>query len=666
MMLFLNSNFHFGVVDLRKCSGVIRHFDFYVGDVGCQDLWKLWEIDLKLLAFKIENFRSIVDSGWVPFSPDGVTVLVGQNESGKTSVLEALYCGFSNIPPTEDDFRVAASSPSVHFRVKISVEELIKEIGADGTLIRDIAALEQYFEERKGSIEIKVSWIQSISNGRKEKRAIATCLDSRLEELLSGLESIKNLTLNDSSLINGVVLPDVKAAQLAESSRPIAEDVALDEPPEPLTVNDIALGVWNAIPMAVLFHENAGRLPNSVDIDEDGVPIGDGARAAQNYLLAADISLVEVMQAGERARKNILNKANARVSRNFNEFWSQIIGRDGVLELKCDLEYYPLSAGEKSGKPHLVFWICDGDTQLYPRQRSQGVRWFISFYLQLKAAEAAGEGKVFLLDEPGANLHSKAQGDVLSLINKMVKETSAVVYTTHSPQMIEYQRLYRIHAVQRANDLDDSPTQIIDAHRLGAASSDTLSPVLSAMGADLSQHAVIQKKNNVLLEEMSGYYYLKAFWRLCGSMKVAHFIAATGVNKIEALANMFTGWGLEFVIALDDDGQGREVFKKLKREYYGDNDELAKKYIIKLPCGTGIEDVFSAKDFAKYVLNDESHEILSSNTEFLKKAGRSKPVLAFNFLLSVERGDVGMEDFLELTRENIRKTVAGVEALLSS
>ncbi|MBK8882830.1 MAG: AAA family ATPase [Bacteroidales bacterium] len=45
---------------------------------------------MKLTAFRIKNFRSIVDTGWQNLSPDNITCLIGQNESGKTSVLEAL------------------------------------------------------------------------------------------------------------------------------------------------------------------------------------------------------------------------------------------------------------------------------------------------------------------------------------------------------------------------------------------------------------------------------------------------------------------------------------------------------------------------------------------------------------------------------------------------
>src|SRR4030042_4061933 len=45
---------------------------------------------MRFKGFKIKNYRSIVDSGWNLLAYDNITALIGQNESGKTSVLEAL------------------------------------------------------------------------------------------------------------------------------------------------------------------------------------------------------------------------------------------------------------------------------------------------------------------------------------------------------------------------------------------------------------------------------------------------------------------------------------------------------------------------------------------------------------------------------------------------
>jgi energy-coupling factor transporter ATP-binding protein EcfA2 len=270
-----------------------------------------------------------------------------------------------------------------------------------------------------------------------------------------------------------------------------------------------------------------------------------------------------------------------------------------------------------------------------------------------------------LLDEPGANLHAKAQADVLKLINRLGKDTSTVIYSTHSPQMLEYSKLFRVHAVQRSDELDDSPTVVIDAHRLGTASSDTLSPVLTAMGVDLSHQQVIRRDHNVLLEEMSGYYYLTSFWKLTKTKQEVHFIAATGVNKIEALANMFRGWGLDFIVAVDDDKQGREAYKSIKREMFGDDENLSSKKLLKLPDCPGIEDAFSKDDFKKYVLNEPDAKFTETNSEFLKSAGRSKPVLAFQFALAVDEGRVKWADFDKSTQGKMTSIVDALTSRLA-
>ena len=44
---------------------------------------------LRATRFRIQNFRNVDDSGWIKL--DTVTALVGRNESGKTSLLEALH-----------------------------------------------------------------------------------------------------------------------------------------------------------------------------------------------------------------------------------------------------------------------------------------------------------------------------------------------------------------------------------------------------------------------------------------------------------------------------------------------------------------------------------------------------------------------------------------------
>jgi recombinational DNA repair ATPase RecF len=58
------------------------------------------------LAFRIWDFKSITDSGECQFSADNITVLAGQNESGKTAILQALRDFDLNegLPPRTPDY----------------------------------------------------------------------------------------------------------------------------------------------------------------------------------------------------------------------------------------------------------------------------------------------------------------------------------------------------------------------------------------------------------------------------------------------------------------------------------------------------------------------------------------------------------------------------------
>jgi len=84
-----------------------------------------FHVIMKLTAFRIRNFRSIVDSGWQNISPDNITCLIGQNESGKTSVLEGLRDFHTGII-SEDVLRSDLSLPEVSCRFSVPEGWLLK------------------------------------------------------------------------------------------------------------------------------------------------------------------------------------------------------------------------------------------------------------------------------------------------------------------------------------------------------------------------------------------------------------------------------------------------------------------------------------------------------------------------------------------------------------
>ena len=73
--------------------------------------------------FRIKYFRSILDTQWCLLSPDGVTVLVGQNESGKSSILEALAKTLSADLITAEDTRFDCPLPEMSLQLKLTSDE---------------------------------------------------------------------------------------------------------------------------------------------------------------------------------------------------------------------------------------------------------------------------------------------------------------------------------------------------------------------------------------------------------------------------------------------------------------------------------------------------------------------------------------------------------------
>jgi hypothetical protein len=208
-----------------------------------------------------------------------------------------------------------------------------------------------------------------------------------------------------------------------------------------------------------------------------------------------------------------------------------------------------------------------------------------------------------------------------------------------------------------------SGTIIFDAQSLNKASTDTLSPIYTLMGTKLSDHQFIQKKNNLIVEDITTFHYLKTIFSLIEFHKDIFFLPATDVLNVPALVNLLTGWKLDFIILLDDDDNGNIVYNDLKSNLYQNSNKLAVRKIIKFDNKSGIEDLFSKNDFKNFILHQKAN-ITGSNLEYIVNNNLSRNLLASNFVLHVQGTKVKFEDFNEETRENISILVHNLDNLL--
>jgi energy-coupling factor transporter ATP-binding protein EcfA2 len=152
-------------------------------------------------------------------------------------------------------------------------------------------------------------------------------------------------------------------------------------------------------------------------------------------------------QGNDGHANGIVEKINQALATrlNFPRFWVQ--DRDFSLIV--------------SPRDHdLVFTIKDRTGTEYAfQERSSGLKYFLSYYIQYLAHEAVlPETEILLMDEPDAYLSSQAQQDLLKIFAAYARPESGqnpvqVIYVTHSPFLIDKNRADRIRVLEKAREM---------------------------------------------------------------------------------------------------------------------------------------------------------------------------------------------------------------------
>ena len=581
-------------------------------------------------AFRIRNFKCIQDSGVCPFSSDGITVLAGQNESGKSAVLSALRdfdLAAGDDPDTADylpdDDKEADSSVAILFA--INEAELDAQLTDDDPLVPP-----QVVAQLKYDKEVWVT--RHLTSGRFE-------LEKKVADLFSADENLQSLS-------------EVKNS-LTELAKKLAK---------PKTISDFCEWLRKRWPLFIYFDSFEGILPRTVDVDTLVTEelAKKAPQAVQDFITLSGISIAKVKELEKKDKDlgNYLRSCTAQITGDFLSFWKQRFKEQETVTLQVEHQR------DSTGKLQLHFYVHDRYDQ-YPEQRSKGFLWFLSFYLHLAATnlrdiEEERINRALLIDEPGTFLHARAQKDVLDLFERRLTNRDLIVYSTHSPFLIPADRLHRLRVVVKTRK---DGTLVIDrlTHPAlrGKEFADTLSPILMAIGIDLTQSLVIAKKKNLIVEGISDHFYLHALGAQ-SALEDIHVFPAFGAMSTTTLASLFIGWGLEFAVLLDRDDAGTAARDKLVKEL-----SVPESRIILPDQAAGIEDLLSPDDFKAglkaYDPNLKQNDG-ESNSKTIRRLGVDKVLLArlYSELVSAEKVKPTHK-----TQENFKRLFNSVKESLS-
>lgn len=606
---------------------------------------------MEVKSFRIKNYRSIKDSGVCYLSGDNITILAGKNESGKTAILEALE-DFNKDKVIRDEAvpiqnQEAKPEIAVTFEINKKTLTVISDrinFKIETTKSHNVEIIKKYpnefFLSNESLKSLGIKDEQLKINDQNEIRGYHRRISGILTQFpgveLPGIGGVlPELDLDDISKFLDQ-LQDFRNKTRPNLSR-ITDDKIRNEFTKALDsiiskISDIVNKLRSSertfidqikqwIPNFILFSSFEDIFPSEVSFAE-----------APNNELIKDLSIIsdlnlDLIRSGTITQKaSHKDQLNVRLQEDYEKFWTQ--------------DYTNIIVDWESDK--LIFLVKEGTNFFPPNMRSKGWQWHLAFYVRVSARAKEDISNIILIDEPGLYLHAKAQEDVLEKFEDSAKD-APIIFSTHSPYLIKIDKLNRIRLLSRT---DEEGTRISNKIHAGA-DKETLTPIITAIGLDLSVGLDIAKNNNVIVEGISDYYYLSAFKELLNFTfkKEIHFIPSVGADKFDLLVPLMIGWGLNYCTVLDNDRKGKQIERRLLRDF-GHNG--IKIMFVSENNDEEMEDLFESVDFLKYILKEDSKEVSAEkrNAQILKQKDKNfdKVLLAKSFFETMKAEDVSLSE----------------------
>lgn len=506
---------------------------------------------MKLTKVHITNFQSIQDS--TEFEIGDVTCLVGKNESGKTALLKALY-RLNPINEADGNFDLTYDYPRqtlIDYEEEIDSEQREPAQVVQATYVLDpddTAAVEELFGS--GCLindEPTLVLTKGYSNSLTLNH-LNVDTDAAIKHLTNNSDSTP-LSV-DPTGVDQVVAEETETSEkraailrsLSDSnvSQVVFEQILQDRVPKFLYFDEY----YQMKGQANLNALNQ-RVSNSTLEDSDYPLLGLIGLARLNLNQILNPRRTETLIAR-------LEIAGNSLTQSLLPYWSQ------NQHLRMEFDIHQAQTEDPPGMTSGTnIWARVKDTKHTVTTtlgaRSRGFVWFFSFLAWYQKLRKENDNLILLLDEPGLSLHAKAQGDLLHYFEKELKPHHQLVYTTHSPFMVDPAHFDCVRIVQ---DLGIEPdSENLPQEQLGTkvlsdvleATPDSLFPLQGALGYEIHQTLFIGP-NNLIVEGVSDLLYIQTIsallqakgepglssdWTITpvgGSDKVPTFVALIGAQ----------------------------------------------------------------------------------------------------------------------------------------
>jgi len=516
-------------------------------------------VRMRLTRVHVKSFQSVRDS--LPFDVQDVTCLVGKNEAGKTALLQALY-KLNPIDANEGKFDVTDDYPRTDvsgyeqavksgkqqpavvieaaFHLEPAESQPLEADLGEGVLANRAVTLTKGYDNQLRYTQVtneviagkamlrKANLSDDVEKSGQPWKTLAD-LDKVLDQLA---QSIQQRYQEATALANAKAnaAEQVAALQGAQRLQETTATKAIREQVKAIATQGLNAHVYIKyvqphIPKFLYFDEYY-QMRGCENIEKLQQRTSSGNLERSDHPLLglielAGLNLTELLNPSRtRELVNRLEGAGNHLSKQILKYWSQ----NKHLQLKFDVR--PARPGDPPDmRAGNNIWSSVYDSKHMVTTdlgvRSRGFVWFFSFLAWYSRLRSSNQKLIFLLDEPGLFLHAKAQEDLLRYFEAELKPSHQVIYTTHSPFMVDANHFERVRIVQdKSIDTDKELPPEQEGTKVLTdvleATEDSLFSLQGALGYEIYQTLFIGP-NSLVVEGVSDLLYLQAISGLLGT-----------------------------------------------------------------------------------------------------------------------------------------------------
>lgn len=648
---------------------------------------------IKLISVSIHKYKSFELEQTFEVQKD-VTILVGMNESGKTSILEAI--AKTNYFQNDKKFRFnlthdyprrekknidkLSSVPNAATCTYLIADDLMRQIDArvgKNIFTQNTISITTNYNNENAWDALQADFRKFIELKTKELGISSKALNDKLEKIKK---------TDDLNQIISEYKDDTIIAGLNKIKEFVKNDWGWENPIQEFIARTI---IKPSLPK-FLYYDEYYSLPSRIVIEkiDDEELEEEELKTAKALLELADLNPKDILAAKDfEDYVAELEATEAIISDELFKYWTT----NGNLSIEFKIEAKEEKVKrtirnayntEEVIEVNIVEHILDirvknqrTRVSLPLKNRSKGFNWFFSFLVWFKKIQEDKNSKyILLLDEPGLNLHASAQKDMLRFIEDLSKDYQ-IIYTTHSPFSIPSNNLERIRTVLETKD----GSKISDS--IQEKDQNTLFPLQAALGYDIAQNLFIGEKN-LLVEGVSDMIFLTTMSSILEQGKRVSLrndiviVPTGGLEKVSTFISLMRGNNLNVACLLDSytDPKSKAKFEnviyqklihKNKVRFF---DEYCSGY-----NQADIEDLFYKEDYLK-IFNQafpeycdiELTELDSSIKPIISQINKHLKISRFNHYRpanQLSKNGYSIEEFNTTTLDNFEKVIIDINKL---